>query len=85
MSLFCVNSLLIFSCIDKIDGIAIRMISSISSTKWKFISDMTVSGILSKSLFFALGKTMCRMLARCAARTFSFMPPTGRMRYSYIC
>ena len=54
-----------------------RKTSSASSTKTKESCRRSSSGTSSRSRSFRLGRISERIPARCAARTFSLIPPTG--------
>src|SRR5439155_13864400 len=56
---------------------ACRRTSSASSTKTKESSRRSSSGTSSTSRSFRRGRITDRIPARCAARTFSLIPPTG--------
>src|SRR5581483_3046891 len=60
---------------------ATRSTSSIESARCTLITSRTSDGTSSRRFFsFLRGRTRVRTPARCAARTFSLMPPTGSTR-----
>ena len=59
-------------------GNTMRTQSSIECKKWNLISLRTSCGTSSRSALFFSGNNIVRMPARCAPKTFSRIPPTGK-------